>query len=814
MNKTTALLLALLASLVGLADTYYPMLTSVKDSTPKGNTFYNQAASCWTCSDSGVTVVPPNDPAASSYDYVLKHPLRGPNSGNYNPWYCHSFIVDGVELSDQKASGVQTNDFLNEGLVLKPGGGVSVANSRFCDVVYKGKITVEGTSGDKNRCAFSAGQAGAVVNGNRTADVRPVTIASVLRVAGTLIGSSSAEMKFGTSTIGARTVIEADASQYYGRAIASSATGYLTLGCETFNGELVSWNGAAIGTEKADSTVRVRGMTMTSEASPVFIVKTDFNAKKAGLIVVTNSFTQTSKMIVQVMGAKLWKGRIPILKLEPEATGDLDANLFELDKMAIDRYRNQIGFLMPFDVHLEATTEIDGSRVLYLVSDTELAYLITGNKDPENGTDNLNPTAFTNSTWWSNSDAWSDSTTMNPDYDYFTDGKILTTDFAKKSTFPGNSLIANNYIVQMVKHWTVTNLYMLPNAYLKLTYKNDEGWGNYNSLSGNLHAVSYVPTDVITFQVYFYQHYTIGAAITGNGNLAFYGKGGSAFPRGYVHIPNANPGFKGTWRVSIMANNDSDPARRAPTELNRERFYIGSGASLGGALDEFNYKALQLDSMSLLEALDDLTIDEQTRGIFVKDFGGFGAPEGVTMNVKVPVALAGCLRKEGAGTVGMGGTLRFMDAGGALSDTPVANSNLFVVAEGAVKPLSTTAFDGLAISVTNAQARIAYDLAPADDGVRQYGIYNVKNTTDPIGSTLDGGVIPVQIDGTPDRGVGRYKIGLVTLASRGLAEAVMPKLSLPTVRGLSSALSVRDNAGGSATVVCTLKRSGLTLIFR
>ena len=184
------------------------------------------------------------------------------------------------------------------------------------------------------------------------------------------------------------------------------------------------------------------------------------------------------------------------------------------------------------------------------------------------------------------------------------------------------------------------------------------------------------------------------------------------------------------------------------------------------------------------------------------------------MNVKVPVALAGCLRKEGAGTVGMGGTLRFMDAGGALSDTPVANSNLFVVAEGAVKPLSTTAFDGLAISVTNAQARIAYDLAPADDGVRQSGIYTVQNTTDPIGSTLDGGVIPVQIDGTPDRGVGRYKIGLVTLASRGLAEAVMPKLSLPKVRGFASALSVRDNAGGSATVVCTLTCRGLTLRFR
>ena len=804
MNKTTVLLLALLASLVGLADTYYPTLTSVVNSTPSiGNTFYNKAAS-WTCSDSGVTVVPPNDPAASSYDYVLKHSLRGPASGNYNPWYCHSFIIDGVMLNDQKTSGVQTNDFLNEGLIVKPGGGVSVADSRYCDVVYKGKITIEGTSGEASRCSFSAGRASASEKK-----------ASVLRIAGTLIGSSSAEMKFGTTTIGARTVIEADASQYYGRAITagSGGIGYLTLGCEIFNGTLESWDGAAIGTERADATVRVRSMQITAAAAP-FIVKTDFNAKKAGLIVVTNSFTQTSKMIVQVMGAKLWKGRIPILKLEPEATGDLDANLFELDKMAIDRYRNQIGFLMPFDVHLEATTEIDGSRVLYLVSDTELAYLITGNKDPENGTDNLNPTAFTNSTWWSNSDAWSDSTTMNPDYDYFTDGKILTTDFAKKSTFPGNSLIANNYIVQMVKHWTVTNLYMLPNAYLKLTYKNDEGWGNYNSLSGNLHAVSYVPTDVITFQVYFYQHYTIGAAITGNGNLAFYGKGGSAFPRGYVHIPNANPGFKGTWRVSIMANNNSDPARRAPTELNRERFYIGSGASLGGALDEFNYKALQLDSMSLLEALDDLTIDEQTRGIFVKDFGGFGAPEGVTMNVKVPVALAGCLRKEGAGTVGMGGTLRFMDAGGALSDTPVANSNLFVVAEGAVKPLSTTAFDGLAISVTNAQARIAYDLAPADDGVRQYGIYNVKNTTDPIGSTLDGGVIPVQIDGTPDRGVGRYEIGLVTLASRGLAEAVMPKLSLPKVRGFASALSVRDNAGGSATVVCTLTCRGLTLKFR
>lgn len=472
MNKTTVLLLALLASLVGLADTYYPTLTSRVNSTPSiGNTFYNKSAS-WTCSDSGVTVVPPNDPAASSYDYVLKHSLRGPASGNYNPWYCHSFIIDGVMLNDQKTSGVQTNDFLNEGLIVKSGGGVSVAASRYCDVVYKGKITIEGTSGEASRCSFSAGQA-----------VASEKKASVLRIAGTLIGSSSAEMKFGTTTIGARTVIEADASQYYGRAIASSATGYLTLGCETFNGELVSWNGSAIGTERADSTVRIKDMVITNAAMP-FIVKTDSSAKKAGLIVVTNSFTQTSKMIVQVMGAKLWKGRIPILKLEPEATGDLDANLFELDKMAIDKYRNQIGFLMPFDVHLEATTEIDGSRVLYLVSDTELAYLITGNTDPENGTVNPNPTAFTNSTWWSNSDAWIDSTTMNPDYDYFTDGKILTTDFAKKSTFPGNSLIANNYIVQMVKHWTVTNLYMLPNAYLKLTYKNDEGWGNYNSLSG------------------------------------------------------------------------------------------------------------------------------------------------------------------------------------------------------------------------------------------------------------------------------------------------------------------------------------------
>lgn len=56
-------------------------------------------------------------------------------------------------------------------------------------------------------------------------------------------------MQCGAGGLGARVVIEADATGFTGTLYPQNANGWVSFGCSVFNGTVAPWNGSAIGTE-------------------------------------------------------------------------------------------------------------------------------------------------------------------------------------------------------------------------------------------------------------------------------------------------------------------------------------------------------------------------------------------------------------------------------------------------------------------------------------------------------------------------------------------------------------------------------------
>lgn len=170
------------------------------------------------------------------------------------------------------------------------------------------------------------------------------------------------------------------------------------------------------------------------------------------------------------------------------------------------------------------------------------------------------------------------------------------------------------------------------------------------------------------------------------------------------------------------------------------------------------------------------------------------------------------LHKTGAGTLGLGGDLRFI-SGSSRVTSPTGSESL-MVEEGWVQPLSEVGGDGLIYTFSEgAGIRLRSGLA-ADDPVHLYGLKDVKRSVTFKTATTDG-KIAVAIDGlTPKT---REKLAVLTVNNHDKAVELKDKLVFANdgVEGVGATFSVRDNEDGSSTVeVQCVSTLGLMLIFR
>ncbi len=250
---------------------------------------------------------------------------------------------------------------------------------------------------------------------------------------------------------------------------------------------------------------------------------------------------------------------------------------------------------------------------------------------------------------------------------------------------------------------------------------------------------------------------------------------------------------------------------------------VRDGRGLGGALPEMAYDALYLGQRSKLYAEESLTLAaDVNRGLWVTNVACVAVTNDCEMKVLWPVTLDGELIKEGDGTLALGGALKFHDgAGGVTDELPEDEGRrLFSLKEGAVKPLSANAFDGMSI-VARAGTKIVLDLAAADAGLKASGLRNVRTRTPFALESGNSAKIPLVFEGATDEAMaalaGGAGLGLITVAS-DVADEVASVIDFSPVRTEKYVGFVERDAAsvsGETTFRLVVKaRGGMTVVVR
>ena len=301
------------------------------------------------------------------------------------------------------------------------------------------------------------------------------------------------------------------------------------------------------------------------------------------------------------------------------------------------------------------------------------------------------------------------------------------------------------------------------------------------------------------------------APFSGNGDIWFSGpQSGTSTPQGSFGLHVDSPDFKGRMRVEICKDDATYGSRM-------EALSADSELQLGGRMDAFDPKALTLRKYGRLSAQNSFALTrDYNRGVFVDGaqggvFNVANADHVLTFNTQL--TLNGKLYKDGAGTLVMGGSVKF---GADASDTPTEGSNLFDVTNGTVKVTAADAMNGL-VTTFAPGARLVLAVDPGNADLMRYGIRNVKTAT-PF-AVASGGTLPFSLEASPAVRAamkGRAAtIGLFTVTSEADAafRPLVPSSIAPPFPA-SKGTIVRSEANGMVTYSMSIVPLGMRLIIR
>jgi hypothetical protein len=194
-----------------------------------------------------------------------------------------------------------------------------------------------------------------------------------------------------------------------------------------------------------------------------------------------------------------------------------------------------------------------------------------------------------------------------------------------------------------------------------------------------------------------------------------------------------------------------------------------------------------------------------------------------TLTVKQQLTVNGQLYKEGAGTLALGGDLRFIDAGENVTETIPEDSacRTFYVVGGKVKPIAAHALDGFDVVFSNKTSKIdvglALDVNSQDEELRTKGICNVKSPAPFVFLDSDASKkIPVYLECTDELAANELSFGVMTV-KKG-CEGVFGRLELLKPRSLNSFKitleQIEDTVADTVTLKATAKKYGFTISIR
>ena len=293
---------------------------------------------------------------------------------------------------------------------------------------------------------------------------------------------------------------------------------------------------------------------------------------------------------------------------------------------------------------------------------------------------------------------------------------------------------------------------------------------------------------------------------------------GTSQCRGIVVLDGDNTGYAGKFRVTL----DYPPNLTFGLEFMSLR--VTNAKSLGGSMSEFAYDALRLDTAGRLEAYDSFTLDEPTRGVFVSGQGRFYVLADKTMTLNEQLTVDGRAYKEGAGTLALGGALRYLDDAGVVTAVPPsdATNRTFYVTGGYVKPLTADALEGLYVVFSNKTSKLpvglAMDVAPADADLLAKGICNVGSPM-PFAWQSDEAspAIRIRLDCSDETPKGSYEFAVMTL-SDDVADDIFDSIKFTRPDGFDhygvKTTRTYDAEAHTATLHATLEPRGIVLLLR
>ncbi len=317
-------------------------------------------------------------------------------------------------------------------------------------------------------------------------------------------------------------------------------------------------------------------------------------------------------------------------------------------------------------------------------------------------------------------------------------------------------------------------------------------------------------SDPIEFYGQSSQNCSIYADLRGDG-VACFSIWSSATGEKAVGIFAELTGDNSRYTGSFIVDEKATSKTIARNDLTNMTLRVAKADSLGGRLSSFTYDALRLRPYAGLQPTASFTLDARNRGIYLD--GGpcrFVVNEGCDLTVLETISYAGQLRKEGAGTLALGGDHRICSE--AADAEPDGENNRLYVREGWIKPAGTNAFTNLKL-VFGSAGGLRLDAEPTDAGVKAYGLFNAASDS----FVLEGTSLPVKVDlaNEPEK---KFSVVLCTVKP-AVATAIRGKLDLARPCkgfGLSQLTEDSVTIGGETYTRLTAEfaRKGLMVVIR
>lgn len=309
------------------------------------------------------------------------------------------------------------------------------------------------------------------------------------------------------------------------------------------------------------------------------------------------------------------------------------------------------------------------------------------------------------------------------------------------------------------------------------------------------------PSGTVTLLSYTGYVMVFSGSLSGGALVSIPGLGATSSPAATTKFTGENGSFTGKFLVSQCNYNKGAPKNDYQT------LEISATNQFGGVIPDMAWDGIWLKRMCRITIADNAALASgSNRGLYIdstSDEEGVSFIGQTKINyekefaIETQLTMNGVFKKEGPGTLTLAAPVKFGE--GAVSDMPLANSNVVQVAEGILKVRSADGIDGLEIHFGGG-TRFVVDVSAPDADFLRYGAKNVKTDTPfvlPDGATK----LPLEVlypEEIPEKGV---TVGILTVKS-GIAsaiKAILPELPRRVSGKIVRYVEIADKKNGWTT---------------